>query len=155
MSTLETFREETRAWLAENCPQSMRIPAREDEAVVGGRNATFKNPDSKLWLERMGERGWTCPTWPKAYGGGGLSDQESQVLQEELARINAREALSNRGGTDMLGPVLLEFGNEEQKKEHLSRIARGEVRWCQGYSEPGAGSDLAGLKTQAVLEGDD
>jgi len=154
MADLEAFRSEVRAWLEENCPASMRTPMTEDETVWGGRKCTFKNPDSKLWLERMGERGWTAPTWPKEYGGGGLSPQENRVLQEELRRIKARPALLSFG-LWMLGPVLLEYANEEQKKEHLPKIVRGEIRWCQGYSEPGAGSDLAGLQTRAVEDGDD
>lgn len=153
MSTLEEFRQSTRAWLEENCPQSMRTPMVEDEVVWGGRNAIFKNPDSKIWLERMAEKGWTTPIWPKEYGGGGLSKEENLVLQEEMARINARPPLTSFG-ISMLGPVLLEFGNEEQKREHIPKIVRGEIRWCQGYSEPGAGSDLAGLQTKAVRDGD-
>ncbi|MEX2489356.1 MAG: acyl-CoA dehydrogenase family protein [Pseudomonadales bacterium] len=155
MSDLETFRKETRAWLEENCPPSMRTPAAgEDETVWGGRKATFKNPEAKQWLDRMAERGWTCPTWPREYGGGGLSGEESKILSEEMARINARVPLVSFG-ISMLGPVLLEFGTEEQKREHLPKIVRGEIRWCQGYSEPGAGSDLAGLQTRAILEGDE
>jgi alkylation response protein AidB-like acyl-CoA dehydrogenase len=124
-----------------------------DEIVWGGRNATFKNPESETWLQRMGEKGWTCPTWPSEYGGGGLSKEENLVLQEELKRIGARPALSSFG-ISMLGPVMLEYGSHEQKLEHLPKIVRGEIRWCQGYSEPGAGSDLAGLGTKAVLDGD-
>lgn len=153
MADLEAFRSEVRDWLEENCPPSMRTPMSEAETVWGGRKESFVNPDSKLWLERMAERGWTVPTWPKDYGGGGLSYEENKVLQEELRRINARPPLQSFG-IWMLGPALLEFANEEQKREHLPRIARGEIRWCQGYSEPGAGSDLAGLKTRAEDKGD-
>jgi alkylation response protein AidB-like acyl-CoA dehydrogenase len=151
---LETFRAETRAWLEENCPASMRTPmVGEDEIVWGGRNAEYPSADAKLWLERMGAKGWTVPTWPKAYGGGGLSADENRVLQSELKRLNARPPLFSFG-IWMLGPVLLEYANEEQKKEHLPKIARGEIRWCQGYSEPGAGSDLAGLMTKCEDRGD-
>lgn len=154
MEALETFRQETRAWLEENCPPSMRTPmASEDETVWGGRNAKYKNPEAKLWLDRMASRGWTAPTWPKEYGGGGLTKEENLVLQQELRRIKARPALSSFG-IWMLGPALLEFANEEQKKEHLPKIVRGEIRWCQGYSEPGAGSDLAGLQTKCEDKGD-
>ena len=154
METLEKFRQETRAWLEENCPPSMRTPmTSEDETVWGGRNAKYPNPEAKLWLDRMASRGWTAPTWPKEYGGGGLSKEENQVLQQELRRIKARPALSSFG-IWMLGPALLEFANEEQKKEHLPKIVRGEIRWCQGYSEPGAGSDLAGLQTKCEDKGD-
>jgi alkylation response protein AidB-like acyl-CoA dehydrogenase len=153
-ANLEAFRAETRAWLEENCPQSMRAPfASEDEIVWGGRNAKFFSNDAKLWLNRMAERGWTAPIWPKAYGGGGLTNAENAVLQSELKRINARPPLYSFG-LWMLGPVLLEYANEEQKQEHLPKIARGEIRWCQGYSEPGAGSDLAGLMTKCEDKGD-
>jgi alkylation response protein AidB-like acyl-CoA dehydrogenase len=151
---LEAFRTETRAWLEANCPPSMRTPMTgEDDAVWGGRNYEFKNPETKLWLERMGAKGWTAPTWPSEYGGGGLSADENRVLQSELKKIGARPALFSFG-IWMLGPVLLEYANEEQKKEHLPKIVRGEIRWCQGYSEPGAGSDLAGLQTKCEDKGD-
>ena len=154
MSTLEEFRESTRAWLEENCPPSMRTPMVQEEIVWGGRNAQFENPESKIWLERMAEKGWTCPTWPEEYGGGGLSKDENIILSQELARINARPALTSFG-ISMLGPVLLQYGNHEQKSEHIPKIVRGEIRWCQGYSEPGSGSDLASLKTKAELVGDE
>ena len=153
MQDLETFRMEVRQWLEDNCPQSMRTPMPEDEVVWGGRDAVLKNPDSRLWLERMADKGWTCPEWPAEYGGGGLGKAQSLVLAEELQHINARPPLVSFG-ISMLGPVLLEFGTHDQKAEHIPRIVRGEVRWCQGYSEPGAGSDLAGLGTKAVLHGD-
>lgn len=153
MAALEEFRAETRAWLEENCPASMRTPMPEREMPWGGRNAEFPNPDSKLWLDRMASRGWTAPTWPKEYGGGGLDKAENKILQEELARINARPALTSFG-IWMLGPALLEFASEEQKKQYIPQIVRGEIRWCQGYSEPGAGSDLAGLQTRAEDKGD-
>ena len=153
MADLEAFRSEVRAWLDENCPPSMRTPMPEDETVWGGRNGTFKNPDSKLWLDRMASRGWTAPTWPKAYGGGGLDADENKVLQQELGRISARPPL-NSFGLWMLGPALLEFANEQQKQQFIPPIVRGEIRWCQGYSEPGAGSDLAGLQTKAEDKGD-
>ena len=150
---LDVFRTETRAWLEANCPASMRTPLTGDETPWGGRKFKWKNPDSKLWLDRMAEKGWTAPMWPKAYGGGGLSAAEARVLEQELARIKARPALFSFG-VWMLGPVLLEYANEEQKKEHLPKIVRGEIRWCQGYSEPGAGSDLAGLQTRCEDKGD-
>ena len=150
---LDVFRTETRAWLEANCPASMRTPMTGDETPWGGRKFKWKNPDSKVWLDRMAEKGWTAPMWPKAYGGGGLSAAEARVLEQELARIKARPALFSFG-IWMLGPVLLEYANEEQKKEHLPKIVRGEIRWCQGYSEPGAGSDLAGLQTRCEDKGD-
>ena len=153
MADLEAFRTEVQDWLEANCPASMRTPMAEDEVVWGGRNATFTNPDSKKWLDAMASKGWTAPTWPKEYGGGGLSKDENLILQQELRRIKARPAL-NSFGIWMLGPALLEFANEEQKKKFIPPIVRGEIRWCQGYSEPGAGSDLAGLQTRAVRDGD-
>jgi len=125
----------------------------QEEVVWGGRNAEFANSDSEIWLQRMAEKGWTCPTWPAQYGGGGLDKDQTIVLGEELARINARPALTSFG-ISMLGPVLLEYGNHQQKQEHIPKIVRGEIRWCQGYSEPSSGSDLASLSTKAELQGD-
>lgn len=153
VADIETFRRETQNWLDANCPASMRTPGGEEEAVWGGRNAAYANPDSKLWLDRMAEKGWTTPRWPKAYGGGGLTAEENKVLEEEMRRINARSPLQSFG-IWMLGPVLLEYASEEQKQRFLPSIVRGEIRWCQGYSEPGAGSDLAGLQTKAEDKGD-
>ncbi|MDA1371362.1 MAG: acyl-CoA dehydrogenase family protein [Proteobacteria bacterium] len=153
MSSSEDFRATTRDWLEANCPPSIRTPMVQDEIVWGGRNPVFKNPDSKLWLARMAERGWTCPTWPTEYGGGGLDKEESIILSQELRRINARPALTSFG-ISMLGPVLLEYANHEQKMRYIPGIVRGEIRWCQGYSEPGSGSDLASLSTRAELQGD-
>ncbi len=154
VADLEGFREETREWLEENCPPTKRGPDAVTEEVWGGRNAVFKHPDTKLWLERMAAQGWTAPIWPKEYGGGGLSDDEAKILRQEMQRLRCRLPLMSFG-ISMLGPVLLEFANEEQKREHLPKIARGEIRWCQGYSEPGAGSDLASLQMRAVLDGDE
>ena len=153
MSKLQDFRNEVRSWLEENCPPSMRAPTPDDEIVWGGRREPFKNPESKIWLDRMAERGWTAPRWPRQYGGGGLSFDQHRVLQQELASIRARPPL-NSFGVWMLGPALLEFADEQQKQEHLPRIARGEIRWCQGYSEAGHGSDLAALQTKAEDRGD-
>ena len=153
MSNLDEFRKETRAWLEGNCPESMRTPTPEEEVIWGGRKQDWVNPDSKVWMERMAEKGWTVPQWPKEYGGGGLSADEDKVLMQEMMRIRARSPLQSFG-IWMLGPALLEFASEEQKKHYLPQIARGEIRWCQGYSEPGHGSDLAGLQTKAEDKGD-
>ncbi|MAH92767.1 MAG: acyl-CoA dehydrogenase [Hyphomonas sp.] len=150
---LEQFRAETREWLEENCPPSMRTPMKDDEIVWGGKREKFKNPEAKVWLERMGEKGWTAPEWPAKYGGGGLSREQNRVLQEELRRIKARPALFSFG-LWMFGPALLEFGNEEQKLRFIPDIVKGKTRWCQGYSEPGAGSDLADLQTRCEDKGD-
>ena len=154
MSTMEQFRAETRAWLEENCPPAMRQPVRSfEDLYVGGRNPEIRHPEQKVWCDRMAARGWTVPHWPKEYGGGGLGKEECKVLQQEMARINARRPLDSFG-ISMLGPALLHFGSEEQKLEHLPPICRGEIRWCQGYSEPNAGSDLASLQTRAEDHGD-
>ena len=153
MQALDDFRSSARVWLEENCPQSMRTAMVQEEIVWGGRRAHYENPESKVWLDRLAEKGWTCPTWPQEYGGGGLSKEQTIILNEELRRINARPGLTSFG-ISMLGPVLLEYGSHEQKLEHLPKIVRGEIRWCQGYSEPGSGSDLASLKTKAELQGD-
>ncbi|QCI65463.1 acyl-CoA dehydrogenase family protein [Phreatobacter stygius] len=154
MDALEAFRRDTRAWLEANCPKEMRSPIRGDgEICWGGRNWTFQSDAQRVWLERMAARGWTVPAWPKAYGGGGLSHEEVKVLKEEMAAIRARSPLESFG-IWMLGPALLAFGSEEQKKQYLPPIARGEIRWCQGYSEPNAGSDLASLQTKAEDGGD-
>ena len=154
MSDLAAFRDEVRGWLEENCPASMRTAMPADEYPGGGRRAAYKNPDTKVWLDRMAELGYTVPMWPKEYGGAGLSKEENLVLSEELRRINARPAHVGMG-ISMIGPALLEFGTEAQKQEHLPKIARGEIWWCQGYSEPNAGSDLASLRTSAVEDGDE
>ena len=154
MTDLETFRGETRAWLEANCPAECRGPVESDEdRVWGGRNPVFRTPGHKLWMERMGARGWTAPEWPAEYGGGGLSREQAKVLGSEMRRIDAQMPLSSFG-IWMLGPALLQFGTEEQKKRFLPEIARGEIRWCQGYSEPGAGSDLVSLQTFGRDEGD-
>ncbi len=148
----ESFRQHARSWLQENCPESMRTPGTADDLIRGGSRQVYNNPDAKVWLERMAARGWTVPTWPRAYGGGGLTTEEAAVLAEEMQRINARTPLQSLD-TIMIGPLLLEHGTETQKQEFLPRIARGDILWCQGYSEPGAGSDLAALNTSAVLDG--
>ena len=149
----EVFRREVRSWLEENCPLTMRTPAREDEVVGGGSKQVYRNEDSRLWLERMAGRGWTAPMWPREYGGGGLSKEEFLILQEEMLRLGARQPIAGMGFS-MIGPTLLDYGTEAQKREHLPRIVSGEMRWCQGYSEPGAGSDLASLQTRCEDKGD-
>ncbi|SEO99961.1 acyl-CoA dehydrogenase family protein [Aquisalimonas asiatica] len=154
MTDLDTFRRETREWLEANCPESMRTPMQsDDDACWGGRKWTFKSEDQRLWLERMAERGWTAPDWPTEYGGGGLNKDQHKILRQEMARIQARSPL-NSFGVWMIGPAILKFGSEALKRQHLPPIVRGEIRWCQGYSEPGAGSDLAGLQTKAEDKGD-
>ena len=148
-NTSSEFRTEVAAWLKENCPPGARGPGQ----VSVGSSKIELNRDTALWLERMAEKGWTTPTWPTAYGGGGLSPEQAKVLFQEMAAINARSPLMGMG-VSMIGPTLLEYGTEEQKQRHIPKIVRGEVQWCQGYSEPGAGSDLAALKTKAEDAGD-
>ena len=154
MTDLDAFRAETRAWLEANCPAECRGPVESDEdRVWGGRNAVFPTPAHKVWLDRMGAKGWTAPEWPTEYGGGGLSREQAKVLGSEMRRIDAQAPLASFG-VWMLGPALLAFGTEEQKQRFLPEIVRGEIRWCQGYSEPGAGSDLAAIQTRAEDRGD-
>lgn len=153
MAEIDEFRADTRAWLDEHCPASMRKPMAPDEAVNGGNKLRSTNPDSYRWLDLMAERGWTVPNWPTEFGGAGLDKNHYVVLLEEMARINARPPLTGMG-VSMIGPTLLEYGNDDQKARHLPKIASGEIRWCQGYSEPGSGSDLASLSTRAVDNGD-
>ena len=131
---LSAFRAETRAWLEANCPAEMRLPmTSEDDVCWGGRNVQFSSPAQKHWLEVMAAKGWTVPTWPVAYGGGGLSSLQAKVLGQEMRALNCRSPL-NSFGIWMLGPALLKFGTEAQKLDYLPKIARGEIRWCQGYS---------------------
>jgi acyl-CoA dehydrogenase len=147
MSDLESFRAEARAWLEENCPAEMRTPVKGDEDVCwGGRNFVFQSDAQKLWMEHCAAKGYTVPDWPKPYGGAGLTPQETKILRQEMAKLGCRSPL-NSFGIWMLGPALLKFGTEEQKVHYLNQIARGEIRWCQGYSEPGSGSDLVSMQT--------
>jgi acyl-CoA dehydrogenase len=155
MTDLDTFRTETRAWLEANCPPEMRGPAGSEADICwGGRRWTFASEAQRVWLERMVEKRWTVPEWPTEYGGGGgLGREEAKVLRQEMAALKCRSPLQSFG-IWMLGPALLKYGSEEQKREYLPPIARGEIRWCQGYSEPDAGSDLASLQTKAEDRGD-
>ncbi|MBS0412198.1 MAG: acyl-CoA dehydrogenase family protein [Proteobacteria bacterium] len=150
-SDLDAFRQTARQWLDENLPASLRKdPDAAAEAFAGHDELTG---DLALWKERMGAKGWGVPTWPKRYGGGDLTPAEARVLGEEMARIGARNPIGGMG-VMMFGPTLLEYGNDEQLARHIPPIARGELRWCQGFSEPGSGSDLASLQTKAEDKGD-
>ena len=154
MENLDQFRVETREWLEANCPDDIRQAMRSDEDQCwGGRKWVFSSEGQQLWLERMAAKGWTAPRWPTEYGGGGLSGDEAKVLREEMARIGARRPLSSFG-LDMLGPALLLYATQEQKEQYIPDIINGKIRWCQGYSEPNAGSDLASLRTKAEDMGD-
>ncbi|MDB5480536.1 MAG: Acyl-CoA dehydrogenase [Caulobacteraceae bacterium] len=151
VDALEAFRAEARAWLEDNVPTSLRgDPDKVLDAFMSGEKPTG---DFDLWRRRMGEKGWGAPTWPKAYGGGGLSAAEARVLAQEMADMGVANPIVGMG-TSMFGPTLLEYGTEDQKQRHIPAIVRGELRWCQGYSEPGAGSDLASLQTKLEDAGD-
>jgi len=152
--SLSNFRTETRAWLELNCPESMRQPIKDPSDLYwGGRNAKFKSEDQRLWFERMFEKKWVVPYWETKYGGGGLSSKENNILTQEMIRLGCRKPLYSFG-ISMLGPALLNFASEEQKLKYLPQIAEGKIWWCQGYSEPNAGSDLASLQTKAIDKGD-
>ena len=150
---LGSFRLETRAWLQKNCPQSVRLPVKTTSDMYwGGRNAKFSSDDQKMWFEKMLEKKWIVPHWDKKYGGGGLSPEENNILVQEMARLGCRKPLFSFG-IAMLGPALLKFATEEQKLRYLPEIVEGKIWWCQGYSEPNAGSDLAGLQMKAEDKG--
>ncbi|MGZ5937620.1 MAG: acyl-CoA dehydrogenase family protein [Rhizomicrobium sp.] len=146
---LEVFRAEAREWLENNFPPSLKGKG----GMMMGEGGPETSADFATWKKAMGEKGWGVPTWPKQYGAGGLSQAQARVLQQEMNRIGAWNPIGGMG-VMMFGPTLLEFGSEEQKKKHVPGIVKGEVWWCQGYSEPGAGSDLASLRTQCVDKGD-
>lgn len=155
MEALEEFRSSVRSWLEENSPKELWGKRGDIEAAYqGGTKTPPPYPESGAWLEMMAGKGWTVPTWPKEYGGGGLDKQEAKILIEELTRLQLPPPLSGFGVT-MIGPTMLQYGTEEQKKRYIPQIVRGEIRWCQGYSEPNAGSDLANIQTKAVIDGDD
>src|SRR6185437_4537538 len=147
---LSTFRDEARAWLEANFPKS--LAGRVDEPIAPYGPAT-PSSDQELWRERMAAKGWSTPTWPTALGGGGLTVEQARVLLGEMARIGALNPIGGMG-TSLFGPTLLEYGTEEQKQRYIPDIVAGKVWWCQGYSEPGSGSDLASLQTRAEDKGD-
>ena len=151
---LEAFRAEARAWLDENFPAS--LAGRGGELVGGESLRDPGNADLQLWCKRLGEKGWATPTWPSEYGGGGLSQLEAEVLRQEMGRARAFNPLTVKAGMGitMVGPTILEYGTEKQKRKHIPPICRGEVFWALGYSEPNAGSDLASLACRAEDKGD-
>ena len=148
---LEAFRAEAKGWLAASFPASLKGKA--GLAFAAAEGGAFEG-DLKLWQERMGEKGWGAPTWPAKYGGGGLSPAQARVLAQEMARSGAFNPMVQGMGITMIGPTILDYGTEAQKQAHIPPIVRGEVRWCVGYSEPGAGSDLASLQTKCEDRGD-
>ena len=149
---LTKFTKEVDSWIESHCPHSMRTPMPVSEQVWASSNIYFPSKDAKVWFDAMVSKGWCTPEWPKEFGGGGLTFDESKILKQRLKFYGCRPAQINFG-ISMLGPVLLEFGTDEQKYEFLPQISRGEIWWCQGFSEPGAGSDLANISTTATLKG--
>tara|TARA_B110000285_G_C15096644_1_gene602404 strand:- start:261 stop:1448 length:1188 start_codon:yes stop_codon:yes gene_type:complete len=150
----EDFRIKTRKWLEKNCPMSMRGKTDDiKELFWGGENTSFTSEDQKKWFEAMYHKGWIAPQWEQKYGGGGLSILENKILLQEMSRLKCKQPLISFG-ISMLGPALLKFGNENQKDKYLNEITNGKIRWAQGYSEPNAGSDLAGLQCKAEDKGD-
>ncbi|MFC3071077.1 acyl-CoA dehydrogenase family protein [Phenylobacterium soli] len=147
-SDLDAFRAEARQWLEANFPKSLAFS--EAALIPGGEKPTG---DALLWKQRMAEKGWGTPTWPTEYGGGGLSGPQGRIVQQEMERLGAYNPMAGMG-ISMFGPTLLEYGTEDQKARHIPPIVKGELRWCQGYSEPGAGSDLASLQTKLEDRGD-
>jgi acyl-CoA dehydrogenase len=150
----DDFRAEVRAWMEENAPEGLRNLPPGARVVCGAGKKWDYTPDQRVWLDRMAAIGWTAPTWPVEYGGAGLTPAQSRIIDEEMTRLNVPRPVDNQG-LWMLAPALLEFGSEEQKRAHLPKIANGEIRWAQGYSEPGAGSDLASIKTRGEQIGDE
>ena len=146
----DAFRTEVRQFLATNFPDELRCTG---NMLAGLDGPTDENPVQKKWREAVGGRGWGTPTWPKEYGGGGLTKGQARIIEHEFAKVGAYNPIGGMG-VMMFGPTLLEYGDERQKLEHIPPICRGEIRWCQGYSEPNAGSDLANLQTFAVDKGD-
>jgi len=146
----DAFRTEVRQFLATNFPDELRGTG---NMMAGLDGPTDENPVQKKWREAVGGRGWGTPTWPKEYGGGGLTKGQARIIEHEFAKVGAYNPIGGMG-VMMFGPTLLEYGDERQKLEHIPPICRGEIRWCQGYSEPNAGSDLANLQTFAVDKGD-
>lgn len=154
MADLNAFRTEVASWLKENYPPSLSGPPKNyDDIFWGGRNQERVSEDLALWFSRCYEKGWVVPHWDKKYGGGGLTLKHTSIISQEMSKIGARQPI-NSLGISMLGPALMKFGDEEQKLKYLNEITRGEIRWVQGYSEPGAGSDLAGIQTRAEDKGD-
>ncbi|GAN00306.1 butyryl-CoA dehydrogenase [alpha proteobacterium U9-1i] len=148
---LAGFREEAVAWIKANFPSA--LTGKSPTPFITDGALADSDPDYQAWLKRVVSKGWGAPTWPEEYGGGGLTQAHSVIIHEELARVGAFHP-NHTYGEMMLGPTLLEYGDEVQKRRFIPPIARAEVRWCQGFSEPGAGSDLASLQTKCVDGGD-
>jgi alkylation response protein AidB-like acyl-CoA dehydrogenase len=149
---LNAFREETREWIAGNFPASLQGKGLGMEA----EERQSLDADMDLWRDRLASQGWGAPTWPKEYGGAGLTQMHARIINDELTRAGAFNHISmiSGMGITMVGPTLLDYGTDDQKERHLPGIASGKIRWCLGLSEPNAGSDLASLSTKAVDNGD-
>ena len=147
---IETFRADVKTWLEANFPKSLAF---DFAAQLAKLQAQPESAQATAWRKALGEKGWGVPTWPKEVGGGGLTREQAGVLAEEMARIGARNPIGGMG-VAFFGPTLLEYGSDALKKQHFPGIVNGDVWWCQGYSEPGAGSDLASLRTFAEDKGD-
>ncbi|MCZ2108422.1 MAG: acyl-CoA dehydrogenase [Dehalococcoidia bacterium] len=142
-----SFRQEVRSFIKGNLPSNIRSYGFMEEESDSERDFLPK------WRKALSSNGWIAPHWPKEYGGAGMTPVEQFIFNEEMAEARAPQV--GGMGVTMIGPILILYGTDEQKKEHLPRITSGEVQWCQGYSEPGSGSDLASLQTRAVRDGDD
>ncbi len=151
-TALNAFRESTRKWIRDNFPGSLKGKGLGYEGDADSGLAK----DLDVWRARLAGQGWGAPTWPKEYGGAGLSQSEARIINDELIAAGAFNPISMLSGMGitMVGPTVLEYGTEDQKRRHLPGIASGEVRWCLGLSEPNAGSDLASLATKAEDNGD-
>ncbi len=154
VASLDEFKTEARDWLKATCPDTMQGPNTTAQRVWGGgQKEPITDPVAKKWVADMASRGYTAPTWPKEYGGAGLDNEEARALQSVMTELNIVRPLQGMAFS-MLGPTLMEYGSHEQKLKFGRDIADGTTRWCQGYSEPGAGSDLASLQTKAEDMGD-
>lgn len=147
--TLEQFRQQTADWIEQNYPQQLR-----QTPGASGEDPRQLKIHEQNWLTQLAEQGYLAPSWPVEYGGAGLTDEQVRVLNQELRKAQVRSPPIS-AGLSLLGPVLLEHGSPAQKAQHLPKIARNESFWCQGYSEPGSGSDLASLSTRAELVGEE
>ena len=143
---LEAFRDEVRRFTG-SLPEHLRAKTRTERFSLDG-------DDQRLFIRLLNEQGgWSCPNWPREFGGPGWSYPQQYVFERELSLGDAPRV--NQYGSSMLGPALMEFGTEAQKQTHLPKILTGEVLWCQGYSEPNSGSDLASLRCRAERDGDE
>jgi alkylation response protein AidB-like acyl-CoA dehydrogenase len=149
-NSIDAFRAEVKGWLSENFPKALAF---DFVAQLAKLQAQPESVEATSWRKLLGAKGWGVPTWPREVGGGGLSRQQAAVLAEEMAKVGARNPIGGMG-VAFFGPTLLEYGSDALKKQHFPGIVNGDVWWCQGYSEPGAGSDLASLRTFAEDKGD-